>query len=100
MGMTMRMEMNMAKGMFRFGFLISSLDWAMISYPSNAMNVRPIAMKILPRLLMPSGSMGKNLSLRFGCVSIALMPKKMNSPRATNFRIVTMFSTLTVSLTP
>ena len=40
---TIPSEIRIARGMFFFGFLISSPACEIISYPSNAMKVNPIA---------------------------------------------------------
>jgi hypothetical protein len=46
-------EMKIALGIFLFGFFTSSPVWTIISYPSKAINVNPIAATIPP---IPKGA--------------------------------------------
>ena len=63
----------MARGMFFRGSLTSSLTVAIRSYPSNAMNVRPMAAATPPS---PFGNMGvKLLRVSSGSATTARIPK-------------------------
>ena len=56
-------EMKIALGMFLLGFLTSSPVWTIISYPSNAIKVKPIA------ATSPAKPIGKK-SEKFDCQSL------------------------------
>ena len=56
-------EIRIARGIFRFGFFISSPACEIISYPSNAINDSPIASAIP---VIPSGIKSVKFSDQFG----------------------------------
>ena len=95
--MTMTRERNTARGTFRLGSRTSSLHWAMISYPSKAMKVRPMAMTTLPK---PLGMKSVNVACQSGRRRVMITPKTMNTARMTILPIVTTLPALPVSEAP
>ena len=80
------------------GLMASSPDWAMISYPSKAMKVSPMATTML------SGPLGMNPVVKRVCQAsvrnMARNPKRANRPRMTILVMVTMLPTVPVSEAP
>ncbi len=89
---------KIARGTLRLGLITSSPLCAMISYPSNAMNVSPIAM------ITPVSPLGMNPSLNRKChASVrpsAIRPKITNRPRIATLASVMMLPTAPVSDAP
>ena len=94
----MASDSRIARGMFRFGFLISSPACEIISYPSNAMNVNPIASAIP---VIPSGIKSVKFSDQFGFANaIAPTAAATSTPIIASCVNVIAFPTLPVSDDP
>ena len=80
------------------GLITSSPDWAMISYPSKAMKVSPMATTI------PSTPLGMKSSVnrlcQWGVRSMAIRPKKTKRSRMASLVIVTTLPMEPVSEAP
>jgi hypothetical protein len=86
MGTTMSSERKMERGMLRLGSFTSSPHWAMISYPSKAMKVRPMAM------MMPVQPFWKN-PLNCDCQGSEVLPANMAyRPNPMNMAMTTILT--------
>src|SRR5215218_9100405 len=94
---TVAREIKIALGMLRFGFLTSSPVWTMISYPSKAMKVRPIAAN---KPGMPIGIKSAKLVVGLGLLYIVQEPATIRQRTAPSCTIVTIVPVLPVSEVP
>ncbi len=83
--------------MLRRGFFTSSPAWTMISYPSKAMNVKPMATKTLPT---PVGKKGSKWAKGAGRVKMRQRPPAMKTPMTASLPRVTMLPVIPVSEVP